>query len=255
MAFILTDYTRCYMKKLSLNRDQIKYAAIIAMLIDHIAMFLLSSGIAEAPVSRIALYSAMRVIGRLTAPVMLFFLTEGFIHTSSRKKYGIRLFVFGIISQIPYSLSHYNTLLKPDLNVIIMLFMTFLMLTAAEKISSRALNFIVVFALIMSTFCCDWGVIGPFMAWIFYHNRDDRKTQLRCYAALCGIQVLSSAVFLAKNGYHWYGELWQAGMFLVIPVLQCYNGKPGNKTPLNKWIFYIFYPLHLFIFWFIRFCI
>ena len=61
------------MKKLSLNRDQIKYAAIIAMLIDHIAMFFLSSGIAEAPVSRIALYSAMRVIGRLTAPVMLFF--------------------------------------------------------------------------------------------------------------------------------------------------------------------------------------
>lgn len=240
---------------MKLNRNEIKYLAIIAMLIDHIAMFFLSPGISEAPLSRIALYSVMRVIGRLTAPIMLFFLVEGFVHTSSRKKYGIRLFAFGLISQIPYALSHYNSLLKPDFNVIITLFVTFLMLTAAERISNRLLNRLVVFALIMVTFCCDWGVIGPFMAWLFYRYRDDRKAQLKYYSLVCAIQVVSAVVFLSMNGHHWYGELWQAGMFLVIPVLLCYNGEAGSKSSVNKWIFYVFYPLHLLVFWMIRYSV
>ena len=239
--------------KLSLNRNEIKYLAIIAMIIDHIAMFILSSGLSEAPVSRIAVYSLMRVIGRLTGPIMLFFLVEGFIHTSSRKKYGIRLLAFGLISQIPYALSHYNSLLKPDFNVIITLFVTFLMLLAAERISNRLVNYLVVFALIMVTFWCDWGVIGPIMALLFYRNRDDRMAQLKYYSLICAVQVAGAVVFLAINGNHWYGELWQAGMFLVIPVLLCYNGESGSRSPLNKWVFYIIYPLHLLIFWVLKY--
>ena len=239
--------------KQKLNRNEIKYIAIIAMLIDHIAMFFMSSGLPEASLSRIAVYSLMRMIGRLTAPIMLFFLVEGFLHTSSRKKYGIRLLVFGLISQIPYALAHYNSLLKLDFNVIITLFVTFLMLIAAESIRNPLVNRLVVFALIMVTFCCDWGVIGPLMAWLFYQNRNDRKAQFKYYSIICAIQVVSAAVFLAKNGHHWYGELWQAGMFLVIPVLLCYNGESGSKSPINKWIFYVIYPLHLMIIWIVKY--
>lgn len=239
----------------SLNRNQIKYLAIAAMIIDHIAMFFLSQGLTEAPFSRIAIYAAMRVIGRLTGPVMLFFLVEGFIHTSSRLKYGIRLLVFGLVSQIPYALSHYNTLLKLDLNMIITLFVTFIMLTAAEKIKNRILNKAVVFILIILTFCCDWGVIGPFMAWLFYIFRDNRKTQIKAYAIMCIITAASSCFFLAMNGYHWYGELWQLGMFMVIPLLLRYDGLPGKKSPVNKWLFYAVYPLHLLIIWIFRFIV
>ena len=238
---------------LKLNRNEIKYLAIIAMLIDHIAMFFLSAGLSEAALSRVAAYSVMRVVGRLTAPIMLFFLVEGFTYTSSRKKYGVRLFVFGLISQIPYALSHYNSIFKLDFNVIITLFVTYLMLLAADSISNRLVNRLVVFALIMVTFCCDWGVIGPFMAWLFYQNRDDRKAQIKYYALICAIQVVSAAVFLSKNGHHWYGELWQAGLFLVMPILLCYNGEPGSKSSINKWIFYIFYPLHLLFFWIFKY--
>lgn len=240
------------MKNFSLNRSQIKYIAIVAMLIDHIAMFSLSKGIAAASVSRIALYSAMRVIGRLTAPIMIFFLVEGFIHTSSRKKYGIRLFAFGLISQVPYTLAHYNKLFSPDFNVIITLFFTFLMLVAAESIKNKYLNYTVVVLLIVATFLCDWGVMGPIMAWLFYHFKDDRKAQIKCYAVISVLQVVAATIFLVSNGYHWYGELWQAGMFLVIPVLLWYNGEPGSKSFVNKWIFYVFYPLHFMVFWLIR---
>ena len=236
-----------------MNRNQIKYIAIVAMIIDHIAMFFLSPGISDAPASRVALYALMRVIGRITAPVMLFFLVEGYIHTSSRFKYGLRLLIFGLISQIPYALSHYNTLLKLDFNVIITLFLTFLMLAANKKIENRLLNRIVVFGLIMISFCCDWGVIGPFMAWLFYENRDDRKAQVKCYSVISLIQVASASFFLYKNGYHWYGELWQLGLFLVIPFIMLYNGEAGRKSFISKWVFYFVYPVHLLIFWILKY--
>ncbi len=241
------------MFKNGIDRNRIKYIALIAMLIDHFAMFFLSHSIAQASVSRIALYSFMRVIGRLTAPIMLYFLVEGFIHTSSRKKYGVRLFAFGVISQIPYALANHNSLLKFDLNMIFTLFVIFLMLLAQERSEERPQLRIVVFLLIMSTFCCDWGVLGPFMAWLFYRFRDDKDKQIKYYCMICAIQVVSAAVFLASNGKHWYGELWQAGMFMMIPFIRSYNGKPGNKSSFNKWVFYIFYPLHLLIIWVIKY--
>ncbi|MBR1749829.1 MAG: hypothetical protein IJ740_02950 [Ruminococcus sp.] len=241
------------MVKHGLDRVKIKYIAITAMIADHIAMFFLSKDIAQAPLSRIAIYSALRVIGRLTAPVMLFFLVEGFIHTSSRKKYGCRLLAFGLLSQIPYALSHYDKLLAADFNMILTLFVTFLMLLAYENIKSKPLNTAVVFILMMSTFCFDWGVIGPLLAWLFYKYRSDRNEQLKAYTFICAVQVVSAAVFLAANGHHWYGELWQAGMFLFVPVLKSYNGESGSKTAFNKWLFYIFYPLHLFVIWMIKY--
>lgn len=221
------------------------------MIVDHIGMFLLSDGLAGASASQIVLYALCRTIGRLTGPIMLFFLTEGYVHTSSKVRYAIRLFAFGIISQIPYALSHYNTLMVADLNVIITLFVTFLMLSAEENIKNRVIRRIVVFALIMATFCCDWGVIGPFMAWLFYMYRNDRNTQVKAYVLISAVQVISAVVFLIGKGFHWYGELWQTGMFLVIPLLLRYNGQPGSRHPVHKWIFYIIYPLHFLVFWFI----
>ena len=98
-----------------MNRNQLKYIAVIAMMIDHIGMFLLSPGPGDASALQVALYALLRTTGRLTAPLMLFFLTEGYVRTSSKIKYGIRLLVFGIASQIPYALSHYNNLLVADL--------------------------------------------------------------------------------------------------------------------------------------------
>ena len=102
---------------------------------------------------------------------------------------------------------------------------------------------------IMATFCCDWGVVGPFMAWLFYMFRDNRKSQMKAYAVICAFQVICATVFLVSKGLHWYGELWQAGMFLVIPLLLRYNGQPGSRKSVHKWIFYIIYPLHFLVFW------
>ena len=58
-------------KIVSLNRTQIKYIAILAMLLDHAAAFLL---IPEKNPALTILYILMRTVGRIAAPVMFYFM-------------------------------------------------------------------------------------------------------------------------------------------------------------------------------------
>ncbi|MBR4342840.1 MAG: hypothetical protein IKP88_09060 [Lachnospiraceae bacterium] len=37
----------------------------------------------------------------------------------------------------------------------------------------------------------------------------------------------------------------------MIPLLKFYYGEPGKRTAVNKWLFYVFYPLHLVLIWII----
>ena len=228
-----------------MNRVQIKYIAIATMLLDHIAAFFL---IPEKHPELIALYVIMRTIGRIAGPVMLYFLSEGYSHTSSKLKYGLRLFCFGIISQIPYSLARYEKVSTESLNVIITLFMSFLMLAATDRIKNQILKGLVLFIFILLTTFSDWGIIGPLIVWLFYISRDNRKSQIKAYMVIVGIYLASTIAFIIQDSQRWYEGICQIGLVLVIPLLGTYNGASGKKTVVNKWIFYIFYPFHLLVF-------
>ena len=73
-----------------LNRNELKYLAIAAMLIDHIAWGFVPLQSAAGQL--------MHFVGRLTGPTMAFFLAEGCIHTSNRRRYGLRLAIFALLS-------------------------------------------------------------------------------------------------------------------------------------------------------------
>ena len=79
----------------SLNRNELKYLVIIAMLIDHIAW-------AFVPTASL-LGQIMHIIGRLTGPTMAYMLADGYYYTRSVKKYACRLGIFALLSWIPFS--------------------------------------------------------------------------------------------------------------------------------------------------------
>ena len=231
-------------EKHGLNRTQIKYTAMVAMLLDHMAVFMLPP---EEYPNLTLLYVFMRIIGRMAGPVMFYFIAEGYRYTSSKLKYGIRLLSFGILSQILYSLARYGTISGTNLNVIITLFMSFLMLVVADKMKDKVMKGIVVFTFMILTSFSDWGVLGPLMVWLFYIYREDRKKQLISYISLCIAQIVMSVFIIMSGTIAWYDAIWQIGMTLPIILIYLYNGEAGRKTIVNKWAFYLFYPLHFLI--------
>lgn len=226
-------------EKRGLNRTQLKYMAMLAMLIDHIGMFFIPIA---TPVGALC-----RIIGRLTAPVMCFFLAEGYRYTSSKKKYALRLLIFALISQPAYAFSHYNRLWVADFSMLFTLLLSFLVLLSYDKIKKTPLRWIAVVALTALSYWCDWGIFAPLWVLCFFVFRNSRKKQLLSYSFIAAFVCISAVLFCILNGFPWYGEVWQAGLFLFIPIFSLYNGQSGNKNAFHKWIFYVFYPLHLLI--------
>ena len=76
------------MKK-GLNSNALKMIAIIAMTIDHIAWLVFPDYPHEV------LPVILHIIGRLTCPIMCYFIAEGYHYTKNIRKYTCRLFEIG----------------------------------------------------------------------------------------------------------------------------------------------------------------
>ena len=128
--------TQFSLKKGCLSGSTLKIIAIIAMAIDHFAASIILYGILMQqnpsflghPVSMTIpwwnIYQVMRFIGRIGFPVFCFLLIEGFLHTSSKKKYATRLFLFALVSEFPFDYALFNTPFAPGYqNVFFTLFL------------------------------------------------------------------------------------------------------------------------------------
>lgn len=79
-----------------LNGSALKVIAILSMVIDHCACFLMDRNTLT--------YEVMRCLGRIAFPVFTFLIAEGFAHTRNRKRYFGLLLGFAIVSEIPWYL-------------------------------------------------------------------------------------------------------------------------------------------------------
>ena len=224
-----------------MNINQIKYLAVISMLCDHIAYAFLPSSS--------TIYMAMRMFGRIAAPSMCFVLAQGFIHTSNRKKYFIRLFVFALISQLPFSYFGFGSYTGPMGNVIFTLACAFVIMAVIENINKigRVPAIVAIVLLLFLSMLSDWLVFAPMFTLSIYLNKDSKDRQALGYLIVSLISFAAGTYFAIKNGQIWQYQFWQLGTVLVIPIIYAYNGKPGSKAAFNKWFFYIFYPAHLMI--------
>lgn len=225
------------MQRISLNRNQLKYMVIVAMLIDHIAWAFvpLASGLGQL----------MHFIGRLTGPTMGFFLAEGYIHTRNKFKYGMRLGIFSLISWIPFSLFEANHWPSIHFSVMYTLFLGFFAMWIWDKGKcSETVKSILVAGLILLSIPGDWAIFDVVWPLVLFQYQYNEKERWRKYTFLCLL-----ATFCFSLGREpWWAGVFNLGIMMVPLVLRFfYNGERGSNHPFHKWFFYIFYPVHLLI--------
>lgn len=235
-------------KRTGINADFIKYIAITAMVIDHIALCFVD------PKSILGLI--MHIIGRITAPVMAYFLVEGFYHTRNLNKYILRLAIFNLISWIPFSFMTSGHLLPIFLNeeghwcitawqsVMYTLLMALLALKAvhSEKLDIASKIFCVL-GLCIIALAGDWSFLPICWALIMDRYRNDFK-KLGIVFSVFSITMTSLSLLISENGV-W--DCYQFGVILALIPLYFYNGSKGSHNKFNKWFFYVFYPLHMLV--------
>ena len=102
--------------KFGLNRGNLKMIALFCMTLDHFAGIVLTAWLhtltkgSLAYIFDMGLIFFLRLIGRLAFPMFCFFIVEGLLHTRNIFKYAFRLFLLALISEIPFDISHTNTL-------------------------------------------------------------------------------------------------------------------------------------------------
>lgn len=230
-----------------INRDVIKYVAMVTMLLNHIANIFLDH--------RTLSYQILVNIGYFTAITMCYFLVEGYDYTHSKKNYGLRLLLFGIISQIPFSFAFASKGIIEfyGFNMMFTLFLCFLIIGALRGAGSLSSKAIVVLFITFLTLFCDWGLMAPIFTVLFvWANQSDSKKRIAftigvfvfgLHDFLGTIERLSVGAGLAKAASSAVG-LVVAG----ICILFFYNGKRMEKgRTFSKWFFYLFYPVHLLL--------
>lgn len=220
-----------------LTASQLKVIAILAMLIDHIATVFVYW--------RSPLGITMHFIGRITGPVMFYFMVEGYHHTKNINRYTIRLALFAIVSYIPYIYCMDRQMPNQTnfyhLNVIYTLCIGLLVLRAKYEVGNHFIKNGAMLVLFFLSLFGDWSFLAPLTILLFDKYRGNFKKQMMAYSFV--IIIMIGFIFVDP---HWkIASLFQQlGMILPIFLLSFYRGEKGQGS---KWLFYVFYPLHLMV--------
>ena len=204
-------------------------------------------------------------IGRLTFPIYAFMIVEGYFHTKDLKKYGKRLLLFAIISEIPFNLAMGSSLFYPlHQNVLWTFLISIGLIHWNEKAKEKQRWKRILTGL--ATLCISYigGIItfvdyynaGIFMVLTFYFFRGNKwwhyLGQLLCMwyinCEMLGgfgyeISLFGDTHFIARQGF---------ALLALIPIW-LYRGRQGYYSKKLQLAYYLFYPLHLLILGLLKF--
>ena len=222
---------------LRLSGSALKIIAVLSMVIDHCAYFLMEH---DTP-----LYGVMRCFGRIAFPVFAFLIAEGFAHTRNRARYFITILGFAIISEIPwFLLNGYDG----THNVMFTLAIGVAALAVFDRLCEhRPLCVIAITLLLVLAYWTgvDYDRRGVLMIVLFYILRCQTiKPWSNRKDIYFHSQAIRQIIFTFPLMMH-YGI---AGAVLASFIIFLYDGTRGHiKGAVAKYSFYAFYPLHLTI--------
>mgnify|MGYP000023875753 FL=1 len=207
----------------------LKIIAVLSMVTDHCAYYLLDEGSVA--------YEVMRCFGRIAFPVFAFLVAEGFAHTRNRMRYFLSLLLFAVISEVPWYLLNgadgtHNVMFTMALGV--------LALAAFERLREHRILCccsILLTAWLAAWLGTDYEWRGVLMIVVFYLLGMVKNTPVTLRRML---QLLFAFPLMMHYGI--------IGALFACVVIFLYDGTRGFiHGNVAKYGFYLFYPMHLIV--------
>ncbi len=212
--------------KFSLSSNALKLIACATMVIDHVGFLFFPEQI------------LWRVVGRISFPLFAFLIAEGYRHTSSVKRYGTRLFIFALISQMPFMTFLSAAGSQVELNIFFTLCAGLVAIAAVARLPLRfSIPSVILICFAAELLRFDYGAYGVLTILASYLFLTRRKVGA---VLLMLLPFLDSAVEFAMGIY-----FVQFSAVLSLPLVAAYNGERGRHLP--RGLFYWFYPVHLLL--------
>ena len=225
-----------------LSGNALKLVAIVAMTVDHLAWM----GIETYQQAETPLQIALHSIGRLTAPIMFFFVAEGYHHTRNFRRYLGRLFLLAVVSHFAFcyfNMSGFNPFGNLLFNATsiawpLMWGLILLKLWDTERLPQWQKLGITLLACLV-TFSSDWSCAAPLAILMIGRNRGNFYKQMLWMMLIITLYAMAFDIVHSQT----YGMVHMA-CWLAVPQLALYNGERGKARWLGKF-FYYYYPAHL----------
>jgi len=243
------------MKKFKfINSNMLKIFAMTVMLLDHLWATIIPGN------------QWMTIVGRLAFPIFAFLIVEGFVNTSDFKKYVKRLFVFGVISEIPFNLIYTGSFIFPfHQNVMFTLLLGLLCINEIDKLkNNKDIRFIVktilkVLGLLLVGLVgfVDYGITGILTIIVFYVFRNFKFAWIGQLVSLVLLYIVffkGQSIILNLFNVEYFLPIQSFCIISLIPIW-FYNGERGKNSKMLQYSFYLFYPLHMLVLYFIYYFI
>ncbi|HDR7794075.1 TPA: conjugal transfer protein TraX [Bacillus luti] len=222
---------------------QLKIFAMIVMVLDHIYQYVPNNPI------------WLTYAGRIVAPIFLYFVVEGFIYTRSRKKYMLRMFLWAVIMKMGSILI---MLLVPPKgegiqnNIFLYFVFAFILLITLERFMKQKtmLNFIYVIFGTALALLPEMSIFGAVSVYAFYFFRNDKLKMSIAYVTGSIVASIGMGWIVAGKSIFTMQALlenYQWMMIFALPFLLLYSGQRGYNSTWSKYMFYVFYPVHIWL--------
>ncbi len=219
-----------------LSGNMLKIIAILTMTIDHIGAYLLPQ------------YLILRIIGRIALPIFAFMIAEGCRYTRNRARYLGTMLGMSLVFQAVYFIVMKSLEMCIFVTFSLAISLIYVLDYARKRkgVSGAVLAFFGVCAVygitrflpgLIEGFSVDYGFWGVMLPVLIYLSSDK-----------WGKLSLTAIGLLLLYSSHGYIQLFA---FMALPLLALYDGSRGKWN--MKYLFYIYYPLHLVVIYFIGF--
>ena len=224
-------------QKISLSGATLKYIAFISMFLDHINKAIIYSYLTGDGILN-SISDIFDILGRIAFPIFAFLISEGYFKTRNRKRYLMNLLLFAFISEIPYDMFQSGVFFNFNTSNILFTFsLALVSIWIIDSIKDKMNRYLwIISSIIILIISCiisiiissDYEYYGILCIYVFYIFKSNKY-----------LSIIFNFPYLLEAPWS----------ILGFGINMLYNGERGKQ---NKYINYMFYPLHLLLLGIIR---